>query len=267
MIRVAIAGAAGRMGKTILKLAALDSDFQITAALEHSENPAVGQDIGPLLGQEPMGVLITTDAQEAAKEADVLIDFTHPSAAEFHLNAVLKHGAGYVLGTTGLDKKLAARLQAAAKKIPIVQSPNMSVGVNLLFKLAELAGSVLDENYDIEISEIHHRMKKDAPSGTAMKLLEILAAVRKKNLKKDVVYGRVGETGVRPKGKIGVFALRGGDVVGDHTLSFLGDGERIELIHRATSREAFAQGAVLAAKFLAKRKHGLYNMSQVLGIA
>jgi len=142
----------------------------------------------------------------------------------------------------------------------------MSIGVNLLFKLAEITGQVLDGTYDIEISETHHRMKKDAPSGTAVKLLDILSEVRKQKSGKAAVYGRKGETGVRPKGEIGVFALRGGDVVGDHTVAFLGDGERIELTHRATSREAFARGALQAAKFAAARKHGLYNMRQVLGL-
>ena len=158
-------------------------------------------------------------------------------------------------------------LKKAAKKIAVVQAPNMSVGVNLLFKISEMAARALDESYDIEIAETHHRMKKDAPSGTAVKLLELVAAARKKNIKKDTVYGREGEVGARPKGEIGVFALRGGDVVGDHTVSFLAEGERIELTHRASSRDAFAQGALRAAKFVAKRKSGLYDMQQVLGIA
>ena len=267
MIRLVVAGAAGRMGKTILALAGRDPQFRIAGGLEHPESPALGSDIGVLTGSEPLGVSVGHDPCAVLKGADVLIDFTHPSAVPAHLQAVLKTKTAYVLGTTGLGEKTLAGLRAASKTIQIVQSPNMSVGVNLLFKLAELAGKVLDESYDIEIAETHHRMKKDAPSGTALKLLEILTEVRKKNPAKDVVYGREGETGARPKGEIGVFALRGGDVVGDHVLSFLGDGERLELIHRAASREAFAQGALRAAKFLAGRKHGFYNMQNVLGIA
>lgn len=267
MIRLTVAGAAGRMGKTILSLALRDGGFEIAGALEHPESPALGQDAGTLIGREPVGVQVSHDPERALRHCDVLIDFTHPSATPLHLKAALKTKTAYVLGTTGLPEKIFRLLRAASKKIAIVQSPNMSIGVNLLFKLAETAGVTLDASYDIEISEIHHRLKKDAPSGTAVKLLEILAAARGKNPKKDAVYGRVGETGVRPKGKIGVFSLRGGDVVGDHNVSFLGDGERVELVHRATSRDAFAQGALRAAKFVAHRKHGLYTMSQVLGIA
>jgi 4-hydroxy-tetrahydrodipicolinate reductase len=172
-----------------------------------------------------------------------------------------------VIGTTGIPVAMLRQIKIASRKIPIIQSPNMSIGVNLLFRLAGIAGKVLDESYDLEIMEIHHRMKKDAPSGTALKLLEILLEARGRDMKKDVVYGREGETGAREKGKIGVFALRGGDVVGDHTVSFLGDGERIELVHKASSREAFARGAILASKFLAKKKQGLYHMDQVLGMA
>ena len=257
MIRLAVAGAAGKMGRSILSLAAKDKSFQLVAALEASKSPAIGQNLE--------GLIVTPDLG-ALKGAEVLIDFTHPSSTQSHLEAALKYKISYVLGTTGLDAKIMAALQKASGQIPIVQSPNMSIGVNLLFRLAEMTAHALDENYDIEISETHHRMKKDAPSGTAMKLLEVVAKARKKNLQKDVVTGRSGETGARPCGEIGVLAMRGGDVVGDHTVFFLGDGERIELTHRASSREAFAKGALRAAKFVATRDHGLYNMQQVLGI-
>lgn len=266
MIRVAVAGAAGRMGRTILSLASKQPAFEITGGLEHPSSPALGEDIGSLLGEDPIGITVTHDSAQALRNADVLIDFTHPSATPANLKAALKREAAYVIGTTGLSEKLLREIRSASKKIAIVQSPNMSVGVNLLFKLAEVAAGALDPTYDIEVTEVHHRMKKDAPSGTALKLLEILARVRGQNPKRDVIFSRVGETRTRPQGKIGVFALRGGDVVGDHTLSFLGDGERLELVHRATSREAFARGALVAAKFVAHRKRGLYNMLQVLGI-
>lgn len=266
MIRLVIAGVAGRMGKTILQLASQDRAFKIAGGVELGGHVLLGQDIGPLIGKGLLGVKITQDPTSALKNADVMIDFSHFSALPENLKAASVTQTALVIGTTAIPHALMTQIRTASKKIPIVQSPNMSVGVNLLFKLAALAGSVLDENYDLEIMEIHHRMKKDAPSGTALKLLEILAGVRGRDSKKDVLYGRQGETGVREKGKIGVFALRGGDVVGEHTVSFLGDGERIELVHKASSREAFAHGALLAAKFLAKKKQGLYHMGHVLGI-
>jgi 4-hydroxy-tetrahydrodipicolinate reductase len=267
MIRLVMAGASGRMGKIILRLASQDKVFKIVGGLEERGNAALSQDLGPILGRDLMGVKVTQDATAALKNADVLIDFSHFSALPENLKAAVKTHTAYVIGTTGIPETMLQQIKKAALKIPIIQSPNMSVGVNLLFKIAALAGKVLDESYDLEIMEIHHRMKKDAPSGTALKLLEILLAARGRDMKKDVVYGREGETGAREKGKIGVFALRGGDVVGDHTVSFFGDGERIELVHKASSREAFARGALLAAKFLAKKKPGLYHMQQVLGIA
>ena len=266
MIRLAVAGAAGKMGRTILSLAAQDSEFKIVAGFESSENPAVGMDLGQWLGRNAAGVKITHYPFAELKEADVLIDFTHPSSTEAYLRAVLHHKVGYVLGTTGLDRKTLEAIKRVSGKVPVVQSPNMSIGVNLLFKLSEITAKALDESYDIEITETHHRMKKDAPSGTAVKLLEILTAARRRDPEKDVVTGRSGEVGARPRGQIGAFAVRGGDVVGDHTVFFLGEGERVELTHRASSRDAFARGALRAAKFVAKRKNGLYNMRQVLGI-
>jgi len=266
MIKLAMAGAAGRMGKMILGLAAEDSEISIAGALEQKDCPLMGQDIGVLIGKAPIGINLESDAIAAFKNADVMIDFSHFSALSANLEAAVKTKTASVIGTTGITPALFLEIEKASQKTGIVQSPNMSVGVNLLFKLAALAGAALDENYDLEIMEIHHRMKKDAPSGTALKLLEILAEARGRDVKKDVVYGREGETGAREKGKIGVSALRGGDVIGEHTISFLGDGERVELVHKASSREAFARGAILAAKFLAKKKQGLYHMGHVLGM-
>jgi 4-hydroxy-tetrahydrodipicolinate reductase len=266
MIKLAMAGAAGRMGKTILQLAAQDKAFRIVGGLEQGGHAALGMDIGPLIGRDLLGVTVHEDAKSLLKNADVLIDFSHFSVLPENLDACVQTKTAFVIGTTGLTAAMLKKIKKASEKIPIVQSPNMSVGVNLLFRLAAIAGSVLDDSYDLEITEIHHRMKKDAPSGTALKLLEILAGARGKSLKKDVIYGREGETGAREKGKIGVFALRGGDVVGEHTVSFFGDGERVELVHKASSREAFAKGALLAAKFLAKKRQGLYHMGHVLGM-
>lgn len=266
MIKLVMAGASGRMGKIILRLATQDKAFRIVGGLEKRGNAALGHDLGSVIGGGRMGVKVTQDTSAALQQADVLIDFSHFSAVPENLNAAVKAGTGYILGTTGIPEKTLQQIRNASRKIPIVQSPNMSIGVNLLFKLAAVAGKVLDESFDLEITEVHHRMKKDAPSGTALELLDILLKARGRDFKKDVVYGRSGETGAREKGKIGVFALRGGDVVGDHTVSFFGDGERVELVHKASSREAFARGALLAAKFLAKKKQGLYYMPQVLGI-
>lgn len=266
MIKIAVAGAGGRMGRAILKIAAQDKDCSITGGIEQASSPLIGEDLGLIIGAGPLKVKLSSNISEALSTADVLIDFTHFSATDSHLKAVLQKKIGYVLGTTGLSEALLGSLKNAAKSIPVVQSPNMSIGVNLLFKLSEMTARALDEDYDIEIVEAHHRMKKDSPSGTALKLLEVMANARKRDLKKDVVYGREGETGARPHGEIGVHAVRGGDVVGDHTVSFLAEGERIELVHRASSRDAFAQGAVRAAKFVARQKPGLYNMAQVLGL-
>ncbi len=266
MIRLAMAGALGRMGRTILGLALKDKDFKITGALEQAGRLEIGEDLGVFFGISPLGVRLSADKKEVLKNADVLIDFTHFSAAAENLQAAVRTKTGYVLGTTALPENVLKEIRAAAKQIPIVQSPNMSIGVNLLFKLAEIAAKTLDESYDMEMMEIHHRNKKDAPSGTAMKLLEVVARARGKTPKKNTVFGREGDVGTRPCGQVGSFALRGGDVVGDHTLYFFGDGERMELTHRASSREAFAKGALAAAKFIVHRKNGLYDMAQVLGI-
>lgn len=267
MIRLVIAGATGRMGKTILQCALQDSSFQIVGALEHTKSPAVGRPLQEWVRAASSGIKISSDLDVALKGANAFIDFTHPSAIGTHAVAAAKNKVGYVLGTTGFGETERQLIEEFSKTIPIVQAPNMSIGVNLLFKLAEITSRALDENYDIEIAEIHHRLKKDSPSGTAVKLVEIMAAARKKDPKQDVISARTGEVGARPKGQIGVFSLRGGDVIGDHTVSFLGDGERIELIHKASSRDAFALGALRAAKFVATQKRGLYNMQQVLGIS
>ncbi|MBU9888626.1 MAG: 4-hydroxy-tetrahydrodipicolinate reductase [Candidatus Omnitrophica bacterium] len=266
MIKLAVTGVGGRMGRMVLQFAAQDPAFKVVGATEQRGHALLGQDLGAVFGRDPWGVKIQEDPVAAFKTADVMIDFSHFAALPGNLNAALKHRTACVIGTTGIPEVTLQRVRAASRKVPIVQSPNMSVGVNLLFKLAAVAGAVLDEDYDLEIMEIHHRMKKDAPSGTALKLLEVLTRARGRHPLRDVIYGRRGETGPREKGKIGVFALRGGDVVGEHTVSFFGDGERLELVHKASSREAFARGAILAAKFLAKKEQGLYHMQQVLGM-
>ena len=267
MTRIVMAGACGRMGQAILKLASQDKAFKITGGVEQKGHSDLGRDLGIVLGFQKTGANLTCDMMQAAKNGDVIIDFTHPSSLDRHLDAAFKNKTGLVVGTTGLTEAHRRKLKVASKKIAIVQSPNMSVGVNLLFKLTELASKILDESYDMEITEIHHKLKKDAPSGTAVKLLEILAQTKKRNLRRDAIYGREGEVGARKLNEIGCFALRGGDVVGEHHVFFFGAGERVELVHQATSRDAFAKGALVAAQFLAKKKRGLFTMQDVLGMA
>lgn len=264
---IVMTGACGRMGQSILRLASQDKGFQIAGGVEQKGHPDLGRDIGDVLGFKKTGAQLTCDVIKASKGADVIIDFTHPTSLDKHLEAAFKNKVGLVVGTTGLSAAHRAKLKLASKKVAIVQSPNMSVGVNLLFKLTELAATVLDESYDMEISEIHHKLKKDAPSGTAVKLLEILADAKKRNIARDAVYGREGEVGARKQNEIGCFALRGGDVVGEHHVFFFGAGERVELVHQATSRDAFAKGALVAASFLKGKKRGLFTMQDVLGMA
>ena len=263
-IKIAVAGAGGRMGRRILALTSADPDLEIAGALERSDAELIGTDVGTLIGGASIGVKVSSDPAQALASAQVLVDFTHPSATESHLQAAVKRGAGLVIGTTGLPGKTLDVIKQASERIAILQSPNMSAGVNFLFELVSLAAKALGGNYDIEITEAHHRMKKDAPSGTALELARLIAQAKKWDPEKAFLYGRKGETGERKKGTIAIHALRGGDVVGDHTVSFLGDGEIVELTHRATSRDAFAHGALLAAKFIAQKKKGLYNMRDLL---
>ncbi len=266
-VPIAVAGAAGKMGRRILSLAARDPELQIVGALERSDSDALGGDVGALIGQDSIGVRVTSHPKEALRSARVLIDFTHPSATEGHLKAALEARIGMVVGTTGIPEKILASLRRASRRIAILRSPNMSAGVNLLFALVTEAARILSDPYDIEITETHHRMKKDAPSGTALELGRLIAFARGWDPKKAFLFGRHGETGERKKGTLAIHALRGGDVVGEHTVAFLGGGEMIELSHRATSRDTFARGALLAAKFIARKKKGLYNMGDVLHLS
>ncbi len=249
-IRIAVAGAGGRMGRRILTLAQANPQFQIVGALEKEEAGILGMDVGSLTGQEPIGVKVTADLEEALAPTQVLIDFTHASATDRHLAAALRLGKNLVIGTTGLSEKTRSSLKRSSGRIAILQSANMSRGVSFLYELASRAAQVLGEGYDIEITETHHRTKKDAPSGTALELARLIAQVKGWDSKRA--------------GAIAIHSLRGGDVVGEHTVSFLGEGEILELVHRATSRDAFARGALAAAKFIAGRKKGLYNMRDAI---
>ncbi len=265
-VKIIVAGAAGRMGRTILGLAHRDPEVQIAGAFERADNPAIGRDVGELIGTAPFDIPVHPDIRECIKFGNVIIDFTHPAAVPENLEVALKTRRAMVIGTTGLSNAFIEKIHLAAKKIPIVQAPNMSVGVNLLFRLVSMVGGILDDRYDIEIVEEHHKHKKDAPSGTALELARLIAKARKIDFQQNAVYGRKGLAGERKRGSIGVHAVRGGDVVGNHQVSFISEGERVELVHKASSRDAFAHGALLAAKFVAKKKSGFYNMQEVLGL-
>lgn len=263
-IKVAIAGSSGRMGRVLLDCVARSDDLALHAALEHATSEHIGKDAGDLGGTR--GVTISGDAGTALKGADVLIDFTRPEGTLQHLEICQRLGVNMVIGTTGFTAQQKAQLGAAAQKIGIVFAPNMSVGVNLTFKLLEMASRVLSHGYDIEIIEAHHRHKVDAPSGTALGMGEVIARTLGRDLSKCAVYGREGVTGERDPSTIGFATVRGGDIVGDHTVLFAGTGERIEITHKASSRATFALGALRAGRFLQDHPAGLYDMQDVLDL-
>ena len=264
-IKIVIAGATGRMGKALLEAVAGTANVSLHAALERDGSPWLDHDAGELVGTG-LGARITHDVDSALNGADVLIDFTRPEATSYHLGLCQQKGVAMVIGTTGFDAAGKAAIAAAAKTIPIVFAPNMSVGVTLALKLLDMAARVLDEGFDIEIVEAHHRHKVDAPSGTALRMGEVVAAALGRDLKTCAVYGREGVTGERNPNTIGFATVRGGDVVGDHTVMFAGIGERLEITHKASSRMTFALGALRAARFLSGKRHGLFDMQDVLGL-
>jgi 4-hydroxy-tetrahydrodipicolinate reductase len=253
------------MGHALLEGVIGDAELRLHAALDHAGNAAIGRDAGELVGA-PCGVKISTDVAAALQGADVLVDFTRPGATMEYLAACRETGARLVIGTTGFSAQQKQAIADAACDIAIVFAPNMSVGVTLLINLVQSAAKVLAEGYDIEIIEAHHRHKVDAPSGTALRLGEAAASALGRNLSECAVYGREGVTGERDARTIGFATVRGGDVVGDHTVLFAGTGERVELTHKASSRATFALGALRAAKFLAGRQSGLFDMQDVLGL-
>jgi 4-hydroxy-tetrahydrodipicolinate reductase len=263
--RIAILGAAGKMGRALLRAVADESNAQLAAAVERPGSPDLGQDAGALAGIATTGVVTRADLP-AAGDADVWIDFSAPAASVANAARAAEAGAALVLGTTGLSPEDKAQVAAAARKVPVVFAPNMSVGVNVLLKLVADAARTLGPAYDIEIVEAHHRMKRDSPSGTALRLGEAVAEATGRDLAKTARYERHGDVGPRTAQEIGMQTIRGGDVVGDHTVFFLGQGDRIEITHRASSRETFARGAVRAALWLKGRPAGLYDMRDVLGL-
>ena len=252
------------MGRMLIETALAQPDATITAAFDRSDSPATGRDCAEFLGRST-GVLVAADLKSLSG-ADVLIDFTRPEATLAHLAACTAAGVNMVIGTTGFDKAGKQAIYAAAKKIAIVFAPNMGVGVNAMLKLLDQAARILDEAYDVEIIETHHRHKVDAPSGTALKMGEVVAEARGEKLDSIAVYAREGNVGERKAGAIGFASIRGGDVIGDHTVLFAGAGERIEITHKASNRMSYATGSIRAARFLTGRRSGLYDMFDVLGI-
>jgi len=264
-MRIAIAGASGRMGRMLIETVLGEPGLTLAGALDRPGADALGQDAGAFLGKQT-GVRITDDIDQVFAHTDCVIDFTRPLGTLSHIEAALRHNVKLVIGTTGFDAAQKAVLQAAAEKVGIVFAANMSVGVNVTMKLLEFAAQHFATGYDIEIIEAHHRHKVDAPSGTALAMGEVIARALGRSLDDCAVYGRHGVSGERDPSTIGFSAIRGGDIVGDHTVLFAGTGERIEITHKSASRLSYAQGALRAARFLATRASGLYDMQDVLGL-
>jgi 4-hydroxy-tetrahydrodipicolinate reductase len=264
-VKIAIAGSSGRMGRMLIEAVLATGDLQLHGALDVASSPALGQDAGALLGRTT-GVTIRADLDGALAGADVLIDFTRPEGTLAHLAACARLGVNAVVGTTGFSDAQKAEISVIAQSVAIVMAPNMSVGVNVVLRLLDVAARALSEGYDIEVIEAHHRHKVDAPSGTALKMGEVLAQALGRDLKTCGVFTREGVTGERDPSTIGFSTIRGGDIVGDHTVLFAGTGERIEISHRSSNRAGYAQGSLRAARFLAPHRTGLFGMNDVLGM-
>ena len=266
MTRIAIMGAAGRMGKTLVEAVSQAEGLELAAAIDHPESSLIGSDIGEVSGIGRLGVAVSARLEDVLDQFDVLVDFTFPELTLKNVAACRKAGKRCVIGTTGLSDDDKAVLAEAGKDIGVVFAPNMSVGVNLLLQLLQMTAKVLGDDVDIEIIEAHHRHKKDAPSGTALRMGEVIADTLGRDLKQCAVYGREGFTGERPRDAIGFETIRAGDIVGEHTAMFAAMGERIEITHKASSRMTFARGALRAAQWLQGKPAGLYDMQDVLGL-
>ena len=266
MQRIAVAGASGRMGLCLIKAALAASQAELTVAVSRPESLAVGKDAGELAGLAPAGVSVTDDLAAALDRFDVLIDFTRPDASMNYIDICRQAGKKVVIGTTGYSDAQKTAIAAAADQVAMVIAPNFSVGVNLSLKLLEMTAKVMGDYTDIEVIEAHHRHKVDAPSGTALRMGEVVAAALGRDLKDCAIYGREGETGARDRKTIGFSTIRAGDIVGEHTVMFADEGERVEITHKASSRMTFANGAVRAAIWLADKPRGLFDMQDVLGL-
>ena len=266
MTRIAVTGAGGRMGRALIEAVHAHKDLRLTVALERAGSPMLGADAGDLAGVGSLGVKVEADIEAAADRFDTLIDFTRPEATLANLALCRREGKHIVIGTTGFDDAGKLTIANAGRDISLVFAPNMSVGVNLCFRLLDIAARVLGDEVDIEISEAHHRHKIDAPSGTALRMGEVVAHALGRDLRTCAVYGREGVTGERARKTIGFATVRAGDIVGDHTVLFAGIGERVEITHKASSRATFAQGALRAAAWLKGKEPGVYDMQDVLGL-
>ena len=266
MLKIAVAGIAGRMGKTIVEAISKTEGVTLGAASVRHNSPSIEEEVGSLCGLPPLGVYAVDDLGETLEDFDVLIDFTSPAATMKHLEFCLSGKKKIIIGTTGFSDEQKASIAEASKQIPIVFAPNMSVGVNLCLKLLEQAAKVIGEDSDVEIIEAHHRHKKDAPSGTALKMGEVVADALGRNLDDVAVYGREGNIGERDGLTIGFESIRAGDIVGDHTVMFAGEGERVEITHKSSSRMNYATGSVRAALWLQDKESGLYDMQDVLSL-
>ncbi|MBI4686843.1 MAG: 4-hydroxy-tetrahydrodipicolinate reductase [Nitrospirae bacterium] len=266
MTKIIVTGATGRMGSRITALSREYNDIQLAGATEREGHDAIGKEIGQFIGAGDMNVKVASKLEDTIDSSDVVIDFTSIKATLEHLNIASQRKKAMVIGTTGFEKKEIEGIKEKSKDIPIVLAPNMSVGVNLLLKVLQDIARVVGNDYDIEIVEAHHRLKKDAPSGTAMKMAQVIAQAIDRNLDEVAVYARKGLIGERTKKEIGIQTVRAGDIVGEHTVLFGGMGERIEITHKASSRDTFARGALKAALWIHKQKPGLYDMQDVLGL-
>jgi len=263
--RIAVVGASGRMGQILIQAVCASPDLRLTTALDLPSSTMIGTDAGHLIGVST-GVLVSAHEEQGLTGVDCLIDFTRPQGTLKHLDICRRLGVKMVIGTTGFSETELQHIQSASQEIAIMMAPNMSVGVNVTLKLLALAAKALDHDYDVEIIEAHHRHKVDAPSGTALKMGEVVAQASQRNLSTHGVFTRHGHTGARVDRSIGFSTIRGGDIVGDHTVLFAGEGERIEITHKSSSRSTYAQGSLRAARFLADKPNGLFDMFDVLGL-
>ena len=266
MIDIIVSGAAGRMGSRIISLSKDNKNLRVIGALEHKDHKHIGQDAGEVAGIGKIGIKLTSNINDISEKADVFIAFSTPEATIELLKIAVERETSIVIGTTGFSKEEIKEINTYAKKIPCVLAPNMSVGVNLLLKVLRDIAKVLGDDYDVEVIEAHHRLKKDAPSGTAIKMAQVIADALNRNLEETAVYARKGLIGERTKKEIGIQTIRAGDIVGEHTVLFGGLGERIEITHKASSRDTFARGSLKAALWVSKQAPGLYDMQNVLGL-
>jgi len=266
MVKIIVSGACGRMGSRIIALSKEYRELKLIGALEHEEHKDMGRDIGETIGIGHLGVNLLSNMKEIKERADVLIDFSNPQATLKHIRTAVEMDTAMVIGTTGFNKEELMEIESHTQRIPCVLAPNMSIGINLILKIIKDISRLLGDDYDIEIIEAHHRLKKDAPSGTALKLAETIAEALNRNLDEVGVYTRKGLIGERKRKEIGIQTIRAGDIVGEHTVLFGGLGERIEITHRASSRDTFARGALRAAIWIAGQRPGLYDMQDVIGL-